>query len=158
MVSRKIGNAGGIAQQIGTLSEHVRQTSQLAFVRACPFSNGHARGTPSHCSAVCHKGLNGFFRYTREHICNASRLKVVGHGSRENLAVCPLRHNSRSAIDRRWIQTGCGCYLFKHIGNQGRIAINVCANLHHGCTAIAACECRELRFRHDSGNDHAMPS
>ena len=92
-----------------------------------------------------------------QNLSHTHRLKVVGHGHREEGAVGPLRHDAGGPFHLFWVKAGAGRDVFEHITNQGGVAVNVGPDLQHRGFAIAARQGCQFGFGHDHGNEHALP-
>ena len=108
VVNRKVGYARLCAEQKVLPVQHAGDPAQVAFVSASSVCGRHASRATAHGRAIGHKGLHALSGRARKDLGHASGLEVVGHGRREQSAVCPLRDDARCAFDGIRINRGRG--------------------------------------------------
>ena len=87
----------------------------------------------------------------------ACGLEVISHCYREEHAICPLRHRTRSALQTFGIESFLGADVLQHIANQHRVANDLIANLQNRNAPIAARERLHIGFGHHHRLEDRFP-
>ncbi len=157
VIGGEIGHAGLGAEEVVVLLDHVCDAPQVGAVGGRGVLRAQAVHAGAHGLAVGTEGLRGRGWQVGEQLGRAPRLEVVGHGGPEQRGVRPLREHAGHALEGQGIQHGLGLQVFQHVADEGRVAIDVGADLQERRAAVSARERHHVGLGRDARNDHRLP-
>ena len=157
VVAGKISQAGLLAHHIGLIVHHAGDPAQVGLVSRGGIAGMHAARAAAHLGAVFGESPGDIVRLALEEKCGALRAEAVGHRSREQSGVGPLRNDPVRAVAALRMERGRGLAMFEHVANERCVAINVGADLQYRSAPVAAGERHHIGLGHDARNVDRLP-